>query len=891
MTPLIKRNRSGFSLRLLLPLGGVIFTLILIFSFGYTSYQVGRDALIDSVLKTFTRDAHLARTQIHDYLMHQYQTLRFIEETSPIQAIFSAMEHNGVDPKSGDDLDTWKKRLEHIMIGSIVTDMDSSLQQLRLLDRQGMEIVRVHTMDGQPQVTPPEGLQNKRERPYFQKAITLKQGEYFVSPINLNREYGKIMEPHEPTLRIAIPIFDQQGLRQGVLVSNLNPQAVLDRLEHHREIFNTVFLVNENGDFLVHPDASKTFGFDRGFDYTLKDEHPDLAALLNSKGEYISKFSQHGDKPLHFDGFIHIYYNPNDHSKYWAFVFSIPTETVLQPINRLRFELFLLAVFFVVVFAGISYVVGYILVARPIQGLNEATRKVADGDYDLKIPAVGRLQEFDDLSTSFNHMIKEIRESQKALTESEEKFRVLYEMAGDAIIIAKPPAGDIADANEAASALLGYSKEELLGMNGFDIIAPEVVEETNRSWQEQMKAKGQFLLETRWVRKDGKRIPVAVRGNPVTIQGVQYLQLMARDITERVKAQREIERLANFPLENPLPVMEMDSDGNFTYLNPAAKKLLTESGESGKGDLLPSSFKASILKAIREGNEPPSEAISIGERIFLWSVNFLPKLKLVHFYATDITELKEKEQELIKAKELAEKADQVKTLFLANMSHEIRTPLNSIIGFTELLEQNTKDLVPPEMQVFFDTIRNSSRRLMQTVHEILDVSQIEAGTFEIKRSSLDMLAICERLVKEFSLQAREKGLTFQFKTTEKSAIVLADEYSVTQAISNLLDNAIKYTHEGGITVRLEAANCHYRLTIRDTGIGMAPDYLNHIYDIFSQESSGYTKQYQGIGLGLALVKRYCDLNGFSTTVTSTPGTGTTFTIMCPKPEKKAHSSD
>jgi len=886
VTPIIKRNRSGFSLRLLLPLGGVFFTLILIFSFGYTSYQVGRDALIESVLKTFTRDARLARTQIHDYLMHKYQTLRMIEETPPIQAIFSAMKHGGVDPESGEDLNTWKKRLEQIMIGSIVTDMDSSLQQLRFLDDQGMELVRVHTMNGKPQGIQPEALQNKKDRPYFQKAMRLKQGEYFVSPINLNREYGEIMEPHEPTLRIAIPLFDPQGRRQGVLVSNLNPQAVLDRLEHHREIFNSVFLVNQDGDFLIHPDASKTFGFDRGFKYTLKDEHPDLAALLNSKDEYISKFSKHGDKPLHFDGFIHIYYNPNDHSKFWAFVFSIPTETVLESINRLRFELSLLAVFFVVIFAGISYVVGYRLIAHPIQVLNQATQKVAEGDYDLEIPEVGRLQEFDDLSTSFNHMIKEIRGSQKALTESEEKFRVLYEMAGDAIIIAKPPDGDIADTNEAASALLGYSKEELLGMKGFDIIAPEVVEETNRNWQEQMEAKGQFLLETRWVRKDGSQIPVAVRGNPVTIQGVQYLQLMARDITERVKAQREIERLANFPLENPLPVMEMDYDGNFTYLNPAAKKLVTNSGaHSGKGDLLPASFKESILKAIREGNEPPSEAISIGERIFLWSVNLLPKLKLVHFYATDITELKEKEQELIKAKELAEKADQVKTLFLANMSHEIRTPLNSIIGFTELLEQNTKDLIPPDMRVFFDTIRSSSRRLMQTVHEILDVSQIEAGTFEIKRSSLDILTICERLVNEFRLQARAKGLTFRFEAPVKSAVVRADEYSVTQAISNLLDNAVKYTHEGGITVRLEEDDQHYRLTIQDTGIGMAPDYLNHIYDIFSQESSGYTKQYQGIGLGLALVKRYCDLNGFSIAVTSKPGIGTTFTLTCPKPEQ------
>lgn len=360
----------------------------------------------------------------------------------------------------------------------------------------------------------------------------------------------------------------------------------------------------------------------------------------------------------------------------------------------------------------------------------------------------------------------------------------------------------------------------------------------------------------------------------------------------RSQGQDEIDRVAKFPEGNPEPVLELDGEGNILYINPAGKELIKQYSDSTDNNLdviLSPDFKNSVLTALKNNEPVPANAITLGQRTFLWSSYLLPDLQLVHLYATDITELKKKEQELIRAKEQAEKADQVKTLFLANMSHEIRTPLNSIIGFTELLEQNTKELVPPEMRVFFDTIRNSGKRLMQTVHEILDVSQIEAGTFELHRSVLDILEICERLIKEFRFQAEEKGLNLNFETAVKSAPVFADEYSVTQTISNLLDNAVKYTGKGGIKVTLKEEERHYILIINDTGIGMAPDYLDHIYDIFSQESSGYTKQYQGIGLGLALVKRYCDLNHFSIAVESTPGVETTFTVTCPKPVLPDHT--
>jgi len=471
---------------------------------------------------------------------------------------------------------------------------------------------------------------------------------------------------------------------------------------------------------------------------------------------------------------------------------------------------------------------------------------------------------------------------QQALKESEEKFRVLYELAGDAIILAEPPEGKMTDSNEAACQLLGYTREEFKELTGHDIIAPGFIEKTDKMWQKQMEEKGHFRLETQWVRKDGKQIPVAITGNPIVIQEVTYIQLIARDISDRKHAEKEIQRLANFPRENPQPVVEIDHLGELTYINPAGKQLLKELGSESLDVILPVNFRQSVIDNFKSGEMLTNKAIILGERTFLWSAHFIPDLDLVHLYANDISDLKKTEIDLIRAKNKAEQADQVKTLFLANMSHEIRTPLNSILGFTELIEQKTRDKLGKEYLSLFDIVQSSGQRLMNTVHKILDISQIEAGTYELNPSSIDLHDLLSTLVNEIEPRATKKQLVIHWTSSLQPAIIMGDVQSISHAVSNLLDNAIKYTDKGTIDITLTEKNNQFHLVIQDTGIGISPEYLKHMYDIFSQESSGYTKKYQGIGLGLALAKRFLDLNNVNIDVESQKGIGTTFTLIFPK---------
>ncbi|NOZ04525.1 MAG: PAS domain S-box protein [FCB group bacterium] len=245
----------------------------------------------------------------------------------------------------------------------------------------------------------------------------------------------------------------------------------------------------------------------------------------------------------------------------------------------------------------------------------------------------------------------------------------------------------------------------------------------------------------------------------------------------------------------------------------------------------------------------------------------------------DVTESKRINRELKQALVKAQQAEKVKSLFLANMSHEIRTPLNAILGFTDLLEQRIGPNVGPEEKSFFETIRNSGNRLMRTVHEILDMSQIETGTMELKPKLLNLERVIKNVIIEMSSFAENKGLELTFSSTAKDPVIKADEYCITQAISNIVDNAVKYTEKGGVDISLKSRNKQLVLSIRDTGIGMSRDYVQRMFEIFSQESTGYTKKFQGVGLGLALVKQYLDMNNVTIKVNSKKGVGTKFTLF------------
>ena len=249
--------------------------------------------------------------------------------------------------------------------------------------------------------------------------------------------------------------------------------------------------------------------------------------------------------------------------------------------------------------------------------------------------------------------------------------------------------------------------------------------------------------------------------------------------------------------------------------------------------------------------------------------------------AKDISKQKKLQNELIKAKQIAEESVILKEAFLANMSHEIRTPMNAIIGFTDLL---LKQNLPAKETDYIHTIKKSGENLLRIINDILDVSKIDSGMMEFEEHPISIKEIFNSLNVMLSQKAKEKKLKLEFNYDPAlPGTVLGDPTRLTQIILNLVGNAIKFTKVGGILVYaklLKQVRNMYQIefSVKDTGIGIPEDKLHSIFDRFSQAESHTTRNYGGTGLGLSIAKQLVALQGGIMNVTSTVGSGSVFSF-------------
>ena len=246
----------------------------------------------------------------------------------------------------------------------------------------------------------------------------------------------------------------------------------------------------------------------------------------------------------------------------------------------------------------------------------------------------------------------------------------------------------------------------------------------------------------------------------------------------------------------------------------------------------------------------------------------------------DITQLKETNEQLVQAKEVAERSLKIKEQFLANMSHEIRTPMNGIVGMVDLL---TTTPLKSEQQEYLETIKKSSEVLLEILNDILDLSKIEAGKMTLRTSAVELRQVIGKLYALFSQQATSRKINLAYYINPRlPEYVVIDETRLMQIISNLLSNAIKFTKDGGsvhlsMKPQFKYDKTHViRVEVRDTGIGIAKEHLGSLFKSFSQIDDSSTKSFGGTGLGLRISKELCQLMNGNIGVYSTPNLGSTF---------------
>jgi len=253
-----------------------------------------------------------------------------------------------------------------------------------------------------------------------------------------------------------------------------------------------------------------------------------------------------------------------------------------------------------------------------------------------------------------------------------------------------------------------------------------------------------------------------------------------------------------------------------------------------------------------------------------------------------MSELSKRNVELQKAREDAEYANSAKSKFLSSMSHDIRTPMNAIIGFANLAKTRIDNR--EEVDNYLQKITVSSRHLLSLINEILDMSRIESGKTQLSVNELSLIELLDNLRVITEESAKEKGLTINFTNDLKDEVVYSDKLRLSQILINIVGNAIKYTErEGRIDVSvtqldtIKNGHATYRFVIKDNGIGMSEDYVKHIFEPFTRESTVTINRIQGAGLGMAITKSLVDMMGGKIEVESESGVGSTFFLTFPFP--------
>ena len=504
--------------------------------------------------------------------------------------------------------------------------------------------------------------------------------------------------------------------------------------------------------------------------------------------------------------------------------------------------------------------------------------------------------------------ISDLRQTEEALRESEERFRGTFENA--AVGIAHRDAtGRFLCVNEKFCAIVGYSREELLQKNIQDITHPNdlsvTIDAFTALWQGESPTLG---LEKHYVRKDGSLVWIGLfaslqrdaAGKPAYDISIVNDISEHKQLEEQLRASEERQRLILDNAHDAFVAMSADGliaewnrQAEITFGWPRAEAV----GRVLSGTIIPPQFREAHSRGLarflataegpllnrvldvqalrRDGSEFPAEIsiapVRLGEHYLFVA------------FIRDVTERKRAEEEVRRAKEAAETANRAKDEFLANVSHEIRTPMNAILGMTELvLDAPLAD----DQRQCLKTVKSAADNLLGILNDLLDFSKIEAGKLELDHTDFSLRAAVGDTLHALALRTHKKGLELIYQVNPDVADALVGDASrLRQVLLNLVGNAIKFTEEGEVVVRVEAAGSPapedqvgLHFVVSDTGIGISPERQERIFGAFEQEDASTTRRYGGTGLGLTIAARLVDIMGGKITVDSRPGRGSTFSF-------------
>ncbi len=494
--------------------------------------------------------------------------------------------------------------------------------------------------------------------------------------------------------------------------------------------------------------------------------------------------------------------------------------------------------------------------------------------------------------------ITERKLAEEQVRNSEKEYRNLFEHASDSILIFDPGKGSILEANSRACITYGFSKEELLNKNLMDISCN--IENDMQFITDILNGAEIHNYEALHRKKDGTGINGLVSASVIEYKGRKAIQSFIVDITERKRAEQEIiSQRNNFEqlfINSPIAIAIMDQYDKIIHINQSFTDLFGFTLEEASGNNL---NELVVPNANKEEGVLLSKQAHIGRPISLESfrqkkdgtlvfvqiagipIEFDDRRIGIYAMYIDLTHRMRAEQETIKSKEIAEQSNKMKSEFLAQISHEIRSPINIITSNISLINEGMMSKIGPDEQDCFNSIYLATKRIIRTVDLILNMSELQTGSYKPILTAVDIdLKVLKMLYGEFQKPAKDKGIDLIYRNEIRTSQIIADEYSITQIFANLIDNAIKYTKKGSVEIILTKNKSDLiTVEVKDTGIGINKDFLPRLFEPFIQEEQGYTRSYEGNGLGLSLVRKYCEINNAAIEFESEKNVGSVFRII------------
>ncbi|MGZ8304599.1 MAG: MHYT domain-containing protein [Telluria sp.] len=468
--------------------------------------------------------------------------------------------------------------------------------------------------------------------------------------------------------------------------------------------------------------------------------------------------------------------------------------------------------------------------------------------------------------------------------------------------------GVIREFNASAEQILGWTRDEVAGRNIRMLVGDHELTESSglpaflRTGAGSGAPKGAEVMA---LRRDGSLVPVRYSLGHAKMGAHDVYVCFVTDISERramMQALSASERQFRSLIGN-IPGISyrslLDGDYPMLFISDAAERItgyapadfMGTKPRRTFGSLIHAADRALVWDAVQQavrGDRPYLVEYRLlhadGSIRWLWENgtcvrNDAGEVTWLDGVILDISERREMEEALRSAKETAEQAAAARATFVANMSHEIRTPMNSILGFTDVLLDG--ELAPAQRR-HLDTVRSAGRSLLRLLNEILDTAKLEKGAVELDLHDFNLLSLIDELSSTLGAAARAKGLHVDIHYDPAlPASIHGDELRLRQVLTNLLDNAIKFTPRGGVTLCAAAVCDQLHIEVRDTGIGIAPERLAAIFDPFTQADASMTRRFGGTGLGTTISKQLVELMKGRIWAESVPGEGTTFHVLLP----------